>query len=169
MPLHSELLKQAAALANSDESEAASRRAASSAYYALFHFLTSDAVERMVPPTPVPLRLQDRRAFTHAGMRDVCKEFAKGIPGSLHPSTRGLISPPIDPDLAAVAENFVALQEARHKADYDLGFKTTQLGALEKIGRAEVAFNCWNNVRSTPNASVFLVALALQRHWQRSS
>lgn len=152
MPLHEELLSQARALLTWDDSEAGARRAVSAGYYALFHLLVSESVERMIPTEPAGLRIQARRAFTHGNMRAVCGQFALG---QMHKAIEHLLPLPMEPNLVAVANVFRMLQEARHQADYDLGFTATQIWAAERVGLTETAFALWRNIRETPNARCF--------------
>lgn len=96
-------------------------------------------------------------------MRDVCRQFVAGSPAA---PTRALTILPIEPSLRSVCEAFVLLQDARHKADYDLTQALDRLDVLNLIAAAQDAFSNWATVRSAPNASVFLAALLLQRQWQ---
>jgi hypothetical protein len=106
-----------------------------------------------------------RRAFNHRAMKDVCGEFARGTfskgSGTIH-----LVALPLEAPLRDVAAAFVALQEARHNADYDVSSTLTKLDALQKIALARTAFTNWQAVRRLPNARVFLAALLLQRQWR---
>ena len=83
------------------------------------------------------------------------------------PATRQLIALPLDPSLFAVVQAFVDLQEARHDADYNLDKQWNRLDVLNRVQTARQAFADWATIRSTPNATVFVVALVLQRHWAR--
>jgi hypothetical protein len=68
--LHSDLIEQAQHLAKREPNrprQASLRRAVSTAYYALFHMLISDAALKLVPNSPVWLRDQARR-----GRRQKC-------------------------------------------------------------------------------------------------
>lgn len=172
--LHTDLLDQAQKLvlaAIRDDSEAGLRRAVSTAYYALFHLLLTEAAAMMAPPQPPGLRLQARRAFSHSEMRAVCALFASGIgpkAKSLPPTMRLLVDP-IEKQLLAVIRAFELLQNARTTADYDLAFSVTELWALEEVERAKEAFANWEGVRTSPNAAVFLLALALHRSWSKGN
>jgi hypothetical protein len=163
--LHRDLIEQAQHLATRESKrprQASFRRAVSSAYYAVFHMLTNDAVRRLVPDTPGPLRTQVQRAFAHAEMRTACEQFAK----SLGAFSRLLLSP-VEPDLQIVAKAFVELQHQRHLADYDLSRDFDRIEVLGIIGQAKAAISAWARVRNTPNANVFLAALLLNSRWNR--
>jgi hypothetical protein len=166
MALHDDLLEQASHLALREPrrpKQASLRRAVSASYYALFHMLAAEGAQRLAPPQPPWLRTQVRRAYAHSNMKDVCQQFGRRQPqAALIP----LLSNPIEPNLVAVAAAFVALQEARHEADYDFSVALNRVDVLQKIQRAESAAVSWKAVRSTPNATVFLAALLLQRLWR---
>src|SRR5690349_18417904 len=108
MALHHDLLEQAGHLAKRERRrprQASLRRAASSAYYALFHLLASEAAARVAGAQPPLLRTQVRRAFTHNDMQDVARQFAGGVPKQ---ATARLIQGAIEPELRLVAQAFVA-------------------------------------------------------------
>jgi hypothetical protein len=87
----------------------------------------------------------------------------KNIP----PSTRSLLTFPIDPSLIRVLDAFVELQATRHQADYDLAQVWPRLEAEDYVRLARAAFADWARIRATPNAAVFLTALLRRRHWGR--
>ncbi len=178
MTFHHDLLDQAAHLATRETKrprQASLRRAVSAAYYALFHLLIADAAARLSPARPAGLRLLIQRAFSHGEMRNVCKGFADGHhavirnrqPGQPPPATRKLITLPLEPSLFAVIEAFVDLQEARNEADYNLDKQWNRLDVLTRVQTARQAFADWAAIRGTPNATIFVVALLLQRQWGR--
>lgn len=122
MSFHGDLLRQARHLANREPRrprQASLRRAVSTAYYALFHLLTHEAVQLLlVGRGREPLRFSLARAFSHASMKTVAAGFARN---DVSPKiVGGLNGQPIQPELANVAGAFVDLQQARHEADYDL-------------------------------------------------
>jgi hypothetical protein len=178
LALHHDLLEQAAHLATRETKkpkQASLRRAVSAGYYALFHLLVADGARRISPTIPSGLRPLIQRTFNHGDMRTVCKGFAEGhkaaikhsLPGNPPPATRNLISLPLDPRLFAVVQAFVELQEARHDADYNIDKQWNLLDVLNRVQTARQAFADWAAIRNTPNATVFIVALVLQKHWGR--
>jgi uncharacterized protein (UPF0332 family) len=172
MALHHDLLEQARHLSTREPKrprQASLRRAISAAYYSIFHLLVSDAATLVAPVRPPALRLQVRRAFGHIDMKTVCNGFASGQVDNLRRSTRQLVKAPIEPGIASVAACFIELYDARHAADYDLALSYTRLDASQKVALAERAFDQWHNVRTEPNAAVFLTALLLQKQWERGS
>ena len=169
MALADDLLEHARHLARREPTrprQASLRRAVSAAYYALFHLLAAEGVRMVSPSRPPGLRAQVGRAFAHADMRSVCRQFA-GLVG-LSEQLRPLVSQPIEPGLISVARSFLEAQAARHAADYDVAQSFTRLDVLEMIGNVQSAFENWERARTTPNATVFLTALLLHRQWGRS-
>lgn len=57
----------------------------------------------------------------------------------------------IPPELSGVAEAFIALQKARHDADYATHRLWTRTMALSEVERAEQAFLDWEKVRPRSN------------------
>jgi len=164
--LHDDLLKLAEFLARREPrrpKQSSLRRSVSTAYYALFHLLASEG-SRILAPSPPGLRYRVQRAFVHSEMQSVCQTFASG---GLTKETESLISPPLETQLRSVAAAFVALQQARYGADYDVSIPLSKYDVLQKIAQAKNAFADWRQVRTTPNAHVFLTALLLQGRWAR--
>lgn len=170
MALPDDLLEQASHLVNREPKkpkQASLRRAVSTAYYAVFHLLTDESARRFFPNQPAGLRERAKRAYAHNDMSLVCRQFAKGLPDNLNDGTKALITAPLEPNLASVAEAFVELLEARHRADYDMSATFIRPEALLLIDVAQKAFTSWRGVRATPNATVFLAALLLQKNWNK--
>lgn len=163
MSLSADLLDQATHLANRERRrprQASLRRAVSSAYYALFHRLTDDACSLLVAGQGASrdqLRHVLRRAFAHGEMRAVSKSFGGGnLPAPwCHAGAVGQASP----DLRQVALAFVELQEARHRADYDLSRPFSKQEALDFVQQSSAALQAWDRCRRSQEGDVFLVAL----------
>jgi len=166
MALHDDFLGQAKGLARrrGRPSQINLRRATSAAYYALFHLLIAEAVNRMIPAQPSSLRARAARAFQHGEMKEVCVAFkAPSSPKKLIP----LLGPAVSTELRSIAETFVDLQEERHAADYDISLVLSQSSALNSIANVESAFQAWGKIRATEEVNVFLAALILGRRWDR--
>jgi uncharacterized protein (UPF0332 family) len=161
LSLYGDLLAQARHLATREPQrpkQASLRRAVSSAYYALFHFLIDRAVRRLV-------RARDRqglrdvlgRAFQHAAMKEAAKAFAGGtLKTQFDPALAGNA---ITQQLKDIADAFVRLQEARHEADYNRGRDFTRREALDAVDSAQKAVQDWEATKGTIPADAFLVAL----------
>jgi uncharacterized protein (UPF0332 family) len=182
MTLHADLLEQAEHLAKREPKkprQASLRRAVSAAYYALFHLLVSEGAKRISPNKPDGLKLVIQRGFSHGEMRNVCHSFVLGHVASINPrqkpdkianppeATRKLINLPLDQKLFNVTQAFIALQEARHEADYDLEKQWNRLDVLGHLKTARDAFADWAAIKTSDAATVFIVALLLQKNWTR--
>lgn len=168
MALHHDLLEQARHLAGRESTrprQASLRRAVSASYYALFHLLAAEGAALSAPPRPGGLRIQVRRAFVHADMKSLCRQFAGRTGLSEH--LRVLVSLPLDPGLILMATTFIVLQNARHAADYDMSQSFTRFYVLNLIRAVQATFDGWSAIKTTPNAAVFLTALLLNRQWSR--
>lgn len=170
MSLHRDLLTQARELALQDRKkprQANLRRAVSTAYYALFHLLAESGSYQMAPNRPPELHLQIRRAFDHAEMKQVCRQFGAGGVANLPVETRTLITEPLETSLIEIARTFVDLQNARHDADYNLRESFGRTKVLELIESVEEAFRNWKGLEDSLNRRVFLAALVFQRRWSK--
>jgi hypothetical protein len=179
LTLPRDLLDQAELLANKEPrrpKQASLRRAVSTAYYALFHLIIADSAIILAPPAPAGSRLLVQRAFQHGQIKSACKDFVTadaalrrassrrtGLPAALE----DLIAFPLDPYLLVVLTAFIELQEARHKADYDVTEQWSRLDVLSKLDLARRAFEAWNFVRKSPNAATFASSVAFRKEWGR--
>src|SRR5262245_30033239 len=125
--MHEDLFVQAKLLAKVDAKkpkQANLRRAISSTYYALFHYLVHEACCSQFGSqhAQAPYRHVVARAFSHTVMKAACASFGggtlketviKGLPRDA--AGKYVVAKPIQ-DLAA---SFVELQEKRNLADYD--------------------------------------------------
>ncbi len=150
MSLPRDLLEQARHLAGRERTrpkQASLRRAVSAAYYAVFHFLTAEALSLLDFPEKV-LRAQ-RREFQHGGMKKISGMFHAGnppSPGGVKPES------PIPEELAAAAGTFVQLQTARHDADYDVDASFLRVEVITLVELAEQVVEGWPALkRSHPN------------------
>jgi len=144
--------------------QATLRRSISTAYYAVFHLLVANAALALVPNRPAGLVARVSRAFQHGEMKQVCISFRNERPPE---SVRELLKPKISRDLQFVAATFVALQELRHKADYDTGVLFARAQASEAVNRADELFMAWNRIVKTDEVRVFLAALAFGARWSK--
>lgn len=163
--LQDDLLEQARFLARREPRrprQASLRRAVSAAYYALFHLLTHEAARQAVAGTGrVALRQTVHRAFKHGDMKTVAMQFAAGRPDGRW--NAALSNATVSPDLQTVADTFVVLQQARHRADYDVSRAFRRGEAVAYVEQAEEAFRAMRRARGSSSCDVFLTALLLQR------
>ena len=155
------LLEQARHLAHRERKrprQASLRRAISTAYYALFHLLISEAT--------LNWKRADQRAllarfFEHGKMR-AASERQRGECNRFIDST-----PPPAPGreldcmrhLHIVANTFIQAQQQRHTADYDNAGQWNRLRALTLISQVEAAFESWRAIRDEPAAHAYLISL----------
>lgn len=163
MSLHIDLFKQARRLAKLDPKrpqQANLRRAVSSAYYALFHYLIDEACRSIIGTQ------QDRkqyrqvvaRGFEHGAMNKACRSFSGGsLPQNIERTLpRGFVIPN---ELQNVAQTYTELQEERHRADYDLSqnFKRSEVLAL--VRQAEEARRLFQQLNDIVMKKFFLACL----------
>jgi uncharacterized protein (UPF0332 family) len=163
LSLHQDLLDQAADLVLKEANrprQASLRRAISTAYYAVFHLLIFEATKTIVPEKSIGYLVA--RAFQHNEMKEISKAFYAGAPKKL-----GTILPTVSSDLKHVAGAFVTLQEARHQADYDTAKRFTRAEANTFIQQAQFIFTTWKTLRKSHEARVYLLALLLNKRWER--
>jgi uncharacterized protein (UPF0332 family) len=158
MAYHNDLLGQALLLVHKEPrnpKQASLRRAVSTAYYALFHLLISEAVANW---SRVNLRAALGRAFDHTNM----KAASNRLQDTRQFSFTGE-DPRVAADLKAVAKTFAQLQEKRHIADYDNTTFWTRTEALAQVKSAQQAFATWEPIRHEQIAQAYLVSLVVRK------
>jgi uncharacterized protein (UPF0332 family) len=158
MAYHDDLLAQALSLVHKERrnpKQASLRRAVSSAYYAVFHLMVSEAVANW---SRVPLRAALGRAFDHNIMKAASNRIQDG---RQFPFTGE--DPKVVAALKAVAKTFAQLQQERHVADYDNTTFWSRTEALAQVKSAEQAFATWKPIREEPIAQAYLVSLAVKK------
>lgn len=156
--LPEQLLAQAEFLIrNSDSNEANVRRAVSTAYYALFHLLIRDSVANWKHDED---RARLARTFDHRRMRDASAAILKEI-GRVETQTASVDDPESASRfrLSTVAEAFLDLQQARHKADYDVAETFQAIDAATNVSQARLTLITWNEVGDEPLAQRYLYSL----------
>jgi uncharacterized protein (UPF0332 family) len=143
--------------------QASLRRAISTAYYALFHLLISEAILNW---RRVEDRVELARMFEHTHMRSICankrdefnREFKKkrraGRPNQEEAVTR---------DLHRVVYTFVQMHEQRELADYDYSSNWTRTDVLPKVEGVAAAFKAWKVIRNQDIAQAFLFTLLFKK------
>ena len=140
------------------------RRAVSAAYYSLFHRLTGDAVSLLAPHVSIVTNHRIHRWFDHGEIKRICARFT---PETLDQPLRSLIGNSPSPDLQFVARTFVLLQEARHRADYDLSFEPRGNEIWLFLERASKAIQAWERLSKTAEANIFILSLLLWKNWEK--
>jgi hypothetical protein len=164
MSLHEDLLAQAQQLAQWDArrpKQVNLRRAGSSAYYALFHLLTSETSALFAIEPGLAWRIN--RTLNHGDMKKASTMIANDkVPKAVQSPRAGYATPA---DLKTVANTFVRLQEARHEADYDLSRVFRRQEVLDHVQWARQAFEAWERVRKTDDARLYLACFLLWKRW----
>lgn len=142
------------------------RRALSSAYYGLFHRLTT-AGSMPFSVGGEPLRSQAARALSHSAMRKVCDAYTRSPARPFPPGLEHLSPSPPDKRLIGIALAFTRLQEGRHAADYDLSVIIEAAYATNLVSLAETALTDFDAIQSLPETAIFLTALLLADRWTR--
>ena len=131
------------------------RRAVSTAYYALFHLLISEAVANWHRTS---LRTALGRAFDHNIMKAASNRLKDKQQFPFNGEDRGVVEA-----LRVVAKTFSQLQEKRHTADYDNTTFWTRTEALAQVKSAEEAFSKWKPIRNEQIAQAYLVPLIVKK------
>jgi uncharacterized protein (UPF0332 family) len=163
MPFADDLVKLAQHLASLDEGsfgQAGLRRAVSTAYYALFHLLISEATLNW---GRVELRPALGRVFDHGSMKNaserIVSDFNAEMKRNPPPSARLTISK----HLHNVASTFIASQQRRNDADYDTSKEWPQTEVSLQIDAVAAAFDSWKAIREEPLAQAYLVSLLTKK------
>lgn len=170
MSHHGDLLRQARMLAAHERQkpkQATLRRAVSTAYYAVFHFLIDEAVRRMVRGRDrATHRELLRRSFDHGEMVKSCRAFIR--PPREQPLWLRNSGIAVSADVQLVAEAFDELQRARHEADYNLAARFDRTRTIDLVERAEEAIKAWGRARQGADADLLLIALLARKGFERA-
>jgi hypothetical protein len=164
LPEH--LLEQARHLARRERTrprQASLRRAISTAYYAMFHFLIREAVRQIGPNLGNENFNRVYRWFDHGAMSRVARAFSEDVVRI--PNSKDVLIQNNDERIQFVAQHFADLQDLRHLADYDPGAIFLRTDANENIDLLDTAFRVWPTVKTSPEANTFLLSLLLWEKW----
>lgn len=131
------------------------RRAVSTAYYALFPLLISEATANWARPE---LRATLSRCFDHGPMKTASETKVSQINALLSRNPLGK-EKTVALHLRAVANAFVQVQQGRNDADYNLGREWTRVEVDTQIASVTIAFNAWKIIRDEAVAQAYLVSL----------
>lgn len=161
--MHEQLLQQARRLARLDPKRPRQgnlRRAVSSAYYAVFHFLVDQSCRTVIGAghNQAQFRQVLGRAFEHGTMKSACishaggtlkAAVAKGLPHGFA----------IPVEIRRIANTFVLLQDERHAADYDLTERFNRADVLALIEEAEDRIRDFQSLGASNEKKFFLACL----------
>ncbi|MCR4318133.1 MAG: hypothetical protein NUW37_17445 [Planctomycetes bacterium] len=167
MDLYEDLIEQAEALATKDRrkpKQANLRRAVSSMYYALFHFLVDQTCQIMLGSSnsQTPYRHVLGRAFVHTVMKQACTSFGGGtlkdsvIKGLPRNKSGNYVIPP---EIQKIASLFTEIQDWRHLADYDLSEKFIRSDVLTLIEQSKHHMSQFSSSKNSDEKRFFLVCL----------
>ena len=162
MPFPNDLLEQAYHLANREPKrpkQASLRRAVSTAYYALFHLLSTETSKNWRRPAE---RSTVARMFEHGAMARVCTTKRDELTAYFKTRPTASHELKVLRDIQLIASTFVLMRQHRETADYDSSTRWTRTDALEKIQSVDAAFKSWNAIRDEHEAQNFLVTLLLK-------
>jgi uncharacterized protein (UPF0332 family) len=155
-----QLAVEIAKLRQNDAHQPCLRRALSTAYYALFHLLISDAVASCGDPQ---LHAALSRIFDHGSMRQASDKKASELKEfSEQRLSEGAVYI-VKNHLYHVAEIFRQAQHNRNEADYNLAreWEPTEVSLL--IEEVADAFNRWNIIRGEQAARDYLISMLPSR------
>ena len=165
--MYRDLFKQAEALATLDAKkpkQVNSRRAVSSAYYAVFHYLVEEAcrVQLGTQHAQTPYRDVLARAFVHGTMKSACTGFNGGSPKAavfkgLPRDASGKF--PTHIAIKEVARVFADLLQKRHFADYDRSERLKRSEVLSVIEEAKDRVANFDALPMADDKRFFLICL----------
>jgi uncharacterized protein (UPF0332 family) len=151
-----ELAREIATLHPQESNQASLRRAVSTAYYALFHLLVSEAAANWARPE---LRGALGRVFDHGAMRQAADKKVSEL--NKYFKRR----PPEGPErtvayhLYNVADIFAEAQYYRTEADYNTTRHWTFTAVILQIDTIAAAFNSWRIIREEAVAQAYLLSM----------
>ena len=165
--MYDDLMKLAESIAKLDTGkpkQAHLRRAVSTAYYAVFHFLVDEVccAQMGTQHAQRPYRQTLSRAFAHATMKSACSSFGGGtlkdsvIKGLPRNQNGNYV---ISREIRDIAATFAELQEKRHLADYDLAERFKRSEVLTLIDQAKTYVEEFRNYPVGDDRKFFLACL----------
>lgn len=167
MTVYDDLISLAERIAKLDTGkpkQANLRRAVSTAYYAVFHYLVDEACRAQIGTQNEQRGYRHAlgRAFVHSVMKSACTSFGggtlkdsvvKGLPKDRNDTY------PIPKAIQNVAATFAELQEKRHLADYDLSERFKRSEVLTTIDEAKVHVQKFKELAVSDDRKFFLACL----------
>ena len=120
------------------------RRAISTAYYALFHKVLDSAATRFMGTNHRhrPGFSLLYRGFNHGRMKSICKSIDVALLSQTYARHLGVAR--VSQDMRDFASVFVALQEARHTADYDPHWAVAHTDAIGLVDQADLGIQAFD-------------------------
>ncbi|NTA16022.1 hypothetical protein [Agrobacterium tumefaciens] len=138
LPLAADLLKLSEKLADGAENDQATlRRAVSTAYYAMFHYLCQTCADLFIGEQGSKAAWrQTYRALQHAFAKNAC---------NLHDKKQGPILQKFPAEIQNFANQFYNMQLKRHNADYDPYIRVEQSAVAVDIVTVREAIEQFEN------------------------
>jgi hypothetical protein len=131
-------------------------RAVSSAYYALFHLLISEATNNWREES---LRPALGRIFEHGKMKSACEAKVSELKSYFEGNPSHSREQVVSIHLHWVANTFVQSQQQRNDADYNVAKEWTETEVATLITSVEQAFKSWRIIRGELAAQALLVSM----------
>jgi hypothetical protein len=151
-----ELARHLADLHTESPHQASLRRAVSTAYYALFHLLISEATVNWARPE---LRAKLGRCFDHGPMKNASKITVSQINRDIKRNSFAGSEKTVALHLRTVANAFIQAQQRRNDADYKMDKEWKPIEVAANIASVTEAFETWVIIREEPAAQAYLVSL----------
>jgi hypothetical protein len=132
------------------------RRAVSTAYYALFHLLISEAIANWGRPE---LRGALARIFDHGPMKQAADKKVSELNSYFKEKPPEGSERTVAYHLYNVADVFAQAQYHRNDADYNMARQWELMEVLLHIDSIADAFRSWNIIREEPSAQAYLVSM----------
>jgi hypothetical protein len=138
--------------------QASLRRAVSTAYYAIFHFLITEATSNWARKE---LRAKLGRCFDHGTMKSASETKVGQINTALKRGALAGEDKMVAIHIRTVANAFVQAQQRRNDADYKMDTEKdwTPVEVATHVASVTEAFRIWNIVREESEAQAYLVSL----------
>jgi hypothetical protein len=132
------------------------RRSVSTAYYALFHLLISEATLNWARPE---LRPTLGRLFDHGPMCSASEKKGAELNAYFSGNPPESLERTVAQHLLTVSTTFVQAQQRRVDADYNMGREVTETEALTQIESVTESFKSWNIIRDEATAQAYLLSM----------
>jgi hypothetical protein len=136
--------------------QASLRRAVSTAYYAIFHLLISEATANWARPE---LRAILGRCFDHGPMKTASETKVSQINTAFKENPPEGAETTVAVHLRTVANAFIQAQQRRNDADYNMAKEWTPVEVDKQIASVNEAFKTWSMIREEAVAQAYLVLL----------
>ncbi len=140
--------------------QASLRRAVSTAYYALFHLLISEATLNW---EEAEFRHELGRVFEHGKMKAASTELRSRLDREMGGLVPGTPEHDLRVKLRRVAKTFGDLQYLRNQADYNTAYDWNKEDVAMHIRDVALAFEAWRQIRREKIAQGYLVSMLGKR------